>query len=165
MKTSITPSELHDHILNAFGDFDIESRNKADLRDILNIGHEIRIGGSFCRTSSHMITKIGKRSFSTSHLANPAIKHDFIINTSGQILEKGESKKNSRLRLDVYFDCEKIDINEAKIRLNEEKAASAIELSRAILLEITNITPYAKASPIDDDTLMKLKCIKAILDA
>jgi hypothetical protein len=163
MKTVLLANKLRAEIERIFGDFNDERRNKADLRNFLDVGQEVRVGrrGNY---GKWQIVKVGKKSFDVSPATGvTAAVVTFIVNKSGQTYEKGKTNERFGYHYDVDFDCEKIDARMARNAANEEKADSAIEMGRAIASEINRLTPFSRTYTVSDENIEKLKQIKAIL--
>lgn len=165
MKTAILASKLYGHLMNVFGDFNDERRNKADLRDFLEVGQEVRRGrrGNY---GKWQIVKVGKKSFQVSPLAIGATAVvTFIVTKAGQIFEKGKTNERFGHHYDVDFDCEKIDARMIKNAQNEIRAQEAIDLGREVASMVNRLTPFSISYTVKPETIDKLKAIKAILES
>lgn len=163
MKTAtIHPSKLAGEITRIMGDFNDARRNATHLKDFLEVGQNVRCCRSNGKWKPFTITKVGKRSFTVTD-SDKRCTIDFIVTKYGQILDRDNANERFCYRMDIDFDCEKIDKRLAERERNAEPVAEAIEISRAVISEINNITPFNSSYSMRPDTLEKLKQIKAIL--
>lgn len=165
MKTVILASKLTGEIMRVFGDFNDARRNKADLREYLDVGQEVRCGrrGNY---KPWTIVKVGKKSFEVSPLALGATAViTFIVTKAGHVYERGTTNDRYGYHYDISFDCERIDARMAKNAENEIRAQEAIDLGREVTSMVSRLTPFSVSYTVAPESIEKLKAIKAILES